>query len=85
MPRRHRPQPSTPPDLPPIPEGAYKQDYYLAPDTVYYVMDKDSIDWRRGTISEMTRSTVEHLVVDEETQEIVYVLVQYIRRRAEWD
>lgn len=38
MPRR-RPQPGTPPRLPPIPEGAYKKAYYPYPDTVYFLAE----------------------------------------------
>ena len=42
MPRRSRPQPGTPPSLPPIPPGAYKKAYYPFPDTVYYLADGKS-------------------------------------------
>ncbi len=38
MPRRQ--QPATPPNLLPIPAGAYKKQYYPHPDTVYYLASR---------------------------------------------
>ncbi|KAJ5264423.1 hypothetical protein N7505_007216 [Penicillium chrysogenum] len=61
MPRR-RPQPDTPPSLPPLPAGAYKKAYYPYPDTVYYLADESDTEWTRGTVSNETKSTSLHIV-----------------------
>ncbi|KAF2189971.1 hypothetical protein K469DRAFT_701259 [Zopfia rhizophila CBS 207.26] len=76
-----RQQPATPPGLPPIPTGAYKKAYYPYPDTVYYLQTPNDDEWSRGTISNETQSTSLHTVIDDETGEIYYVYVQYIRKR----
>ncbi|KAG7403734.1 hypothetical protein Forpe1208_v016149 [Fusarium oxysporum f. sp. rapae] len=83
MPRKRRQQPGTPPDLPEIPQGAYKKAYYPHPDTVYYCLGDGF--WRRGTISNETQSTSLHVVIDEDYGLSYSVSVEYIRKRADWD
>ncbi|KAL5366503.1 hypothetical protein BJX96DRAFT_161062 [Aspergillus floccosus] len=82
---RHHPQPGTPPGLPPLPPGAYKKSYYPHPDTVYYLADESDTEWSRGTVSNDTKSTNLHIIIDDDTGERVQVKVQYIRKRASWD
>lgn len=73
MPRRKK-QPATPPDLPPIPSGAIKKEYYNYPDKVWFVNDCKRhlqdfqvflmilAQWCKGTIAESNSSTVKNTV-----------------------
>ncbi|KND92429.1 hypothetical protein TOPH_02967 [Tolypocladium ophioglossoides CBS 100239] len=85
MPRRRPAQPSTPENLPAVPAGAYKKEYYSSPDTVYYLKYTTDTEWSRGYIHEATTSTTLHYVVDEFEYQTYPVYAQYIRKRADWD
>ncbi|KAL2359761.1 hypothetical protein RJZ56_007383 [Blastomyces dermatitidis] len=79
MPRR-RPQPSTPEDLPDPPSDSEKKEYYVAGDKVYFVLRGGS-EWRMGSISNKTFSTLMAVVIDDETEDEENVRTEYIRLR----
>ncbi|KKZ64273.1 hypothetical protein EMCG_09735 [[Emmonsia] crescens] len=79
MPRR-RPQTPTPPDLPDPPSGSEKKENYVAGDKVYFVL-QGGIEWRTGSISNKTSSTLMAVVIDDETEAEENIRTEYIRLR----
>ncbi|KAI4267912.1 MAG: hypothetical protein L6R38_008045 [Xanthoria sp. 2 TBL-2021] len=84
MPKYGHKKPDRPANLPDEPVESLEKQYYTAPTRVWFVR-KDEIGkegviiWRTGTVSDTTKSTILHRIIDDESGVIEDISVEYIR------